>query len=223
MERVAVPLAIQDFVPVLVSAVGWYFVVRVVSGVNAAAGRLAAMGAVLVVLGGLSRAVWKLVFALDGPDISVLHALLYPLLTAGFLALAGALWAASSARGPGRVAWIGPLAVVLALGALSLLLDAGSDRLVPVMWLGVATVGLIVVSGLLARRALNLGRRAVAALFIIGIAATILLNGLARVADQNETVQWAEQGLNTLNQLVFAVAAWRLWVAERSTPTRPSH
>ena len=215
MERLSVPLALQDFVPVLISAVGWYFVVRVTAGANVAAGRLAMVGAMLVVLGGLSRAVWKLIFALDGPDISLLHAGLYPLLTAGFLALAGALWAASKPRSPGRLAWLGPLVVVAALGVLSWLVDAGNGRLVPVMWLGVATIGLFVASGLLALRAWNLGRRGVAALFVIGIVATILLNGLARVAEQDEAVQWAEQGLNTVNQLLFAIAAWRLWLAER--------
>jgi hypothetical protein len=222
MERLSVPLALQDFIPVLISAVGWYFVVRVTDGANAAAGRLATIGAVLVVLGGLSRAVWKLTVALDGPDLSLLHAGLYPLLTAGFLTLAGALWAASSARAPGRLAWLGPLVLVAGLAAISWLLDPGNGRLVPVVWLGVATVGLIAVSGLLALRAWNLGRRGVAALFVIGIVATILLNGLARVAEQDEAVQWTEQGLNTVNQLLFAVAAWRLWLAERpaSRPTR---
>lgn len=220
MERLSVPLALQDFVPVLVSAIGWYFVVRVTDGANAAAGRLATVGAVLVVLGGLSRAVWKLIFALEGPDLSILHAGLYPLLTAGFLALAAALWAASRPRAPGRLAWLGPLVVVGVLGVISFLLDAGNGRLVPLLWLGVATVGLIVVSSLLARRAWNLNRRGVAALFVIGIVATIMLNGLARVAEQDEAVQWAEQGLNTVNQLLFAVAAWRLWVAERPTPSK---
>ncbi len=217
MERLSVPLALQDFVPVLISAIGWYFVVRVTDGANEGAGRLALVGAVLVVLGGLSRAIWKLIFALDGPDISILHAGLYPLLTAGFLALAAALWAASRPRAPGRLAWLGPLLVVVALGVVSFLLDTGSGRLVPVLWLGVATVGLFVVSSLLALRAWNLGRRGVAALFLIGIVVTIMLNGLARVAEQDEAVQWAEQGLNTLNQLLFTIAAWRLWVAEGPT------
>ena len=54
-------------------------------------------------------------------------------------------WAASRPRAPGRLAWLGPFVVVAALGVLSWLLDADNGRLVPVIWLGVATIGLFVV------------------------------------------------------------------------------
>jgi hypothetical protein len=48
-------------------------------------------------------------------------------------------------------------------------------------------------------------------LFLVGVVATVLLNGVARSADQSEPVQWVAQSLNTLNQLVFMLASWRLW------------
>jgi hypothetical protein len=211
-------LAFQDFVPVLVSAIGWVFVVRIAARADAGAGRLAALGAGLVVAGGLSRATWKLVVALGGPDIGPLHAGLYPLLVAGFLALAAALVAARRSRAPGTASRLLPLAAVLVLAALTIALDPSRGRLVPVLWLAVATAGSIAVGLLLAARARRRGHPGVAALFVISIIATLLLNGLARIAYQSEEVQWVEQGLNTLNQLVFAVAAWRLWRAEASQP-----
>lgn len=214
MPSLSLPLALQDFVPVLVSAVGWTFVVRVTGRASPAAGHLAAVGAVLVVTGGCSRALWKLLVALDGPDVGILHAALYPLLAAGFLALGAALWAANAGRAPGRGAYLLPVITVTLLGGLTLLLDPTRGRIVPILWLAVATAGSIAVGILLALRARRLGHTGIAALFIVGIIATLLLNGLARLATQSEPTQWLEQGLNTFNQLVFALAAWQLWRTE---------
>jgi hypothetical protein len=214
VPNLSLPLAVQDFVPVLVSAIGWLFVVRVVARAEPSAGRLAAIGAVLVVGGGLSRATWKIIVALDGPDVGLLHAGLYPLLVTGFLALAGALWAANSGRAPGFIATVLPVVTVALLGVLTLFLDPSRGRTVPIVWLAVATVGSVAVGILLALRARRIGRLDVATLFVVAIISTLLLNGLARLSSQSEGIQWLEQGLNTLTQAVFALAAWQLWRTE---------
>lgn len=216
MPEYSLALALQDFVPVALAAVGWVYVVRVVSRADPGAGRLALVGATAVVAGGTSRAVWKAVVALDGPDVAVLFAALYPLLAFGFLALAGALLAVSLGRAPGRVARAVPIVAVALLALASVLLGPGTGRLVPVMWLAVATLGSVTVGMLLAGLARRAGHPGVATLFVVGVVATVVLNGLARSADQSEPVQWIYQSLNTLNQLVFLLASWRLWLVQRA-------
>lgn len=67
---------------------------------------------------------------------------------------------------------------------------------------------------ILARWARGLGRPGIAALFLVSLAVTLGLNGLARAEVQSEPLQWAEQLLNSLNQGVFMLAALRL---ERAT------
>ena len=65
-------LALEDFVPVVLTAIGLLLIVRMIDRVDRGAGAWAALGAILVVAGGLSRATWKLVMAAGGPDLVLL-------------------------------------------------------------------------------------------------------------------------------------------------------
>jgi hypothetical protein len=53
---------------------------------------LATVGALSVVAGGVAKATWKLILALDGPEVAWLDAMLFPLLLIGFTCLAIAMW-----------------------------------------------------------------------------------------------------------------------------------
>jgi hypothetical protein len=231
VTRLSVPLAVEDFVPVAVSAAGFAFVARALRTVDPAAGRQGAIGAALIVSGGLSRATWKLVYAMGGPDLGWLHAALYPLLAAGFALLALALWGArhawadGSAGGavrkgathPGRSSrsWWPVPALLAALVAVTVLLGPGSGRLVPLLWLATATIGTGAMALLLGRWARALGRPRLGWAFVGYLVITITLNGLARPAEQTEALQWAQQLVNTANSVLFAFAAHRLAAAAR--------
>jgi hypothetical protein len=213
VNRLSVPLALEDFVPVLLSAIGFAYVVRLVWRLDATSGRWAAAGAVLIVAGGLSRASWKLIHALGGPDLEVLHGALYVLLALGFPFLAlGIRSARRHATGhPERLQpWIPVSALAAALVATTVLASPLGGRLVPLIWLGTATVASAAVSLLLFRWARASGLPGVGWLFIASLAFTIILNGLARPAEQTEALQWVQQGLNTLNQALFLFASRRL-------------
>jgi hypothetical protein len=213
----SVALALEDFVPVVLTAIGLSFVVTMLRRIHPASGSWAALGTTLIVTGGLCRASWKLLAALGGPDVTILFLALYPLLAVGYLLLAMALWGASQARS-GRRARLHPaVPAIIALAVLvpaTLALAPGGGRILPLLWLFTATGGSIVTSLLLARWARGLGRPGIAALFLVSLAVTLGLNGLARAEVQSEPLQWAEQLLNTLNQGLFMLAALRL---ERAT------
>lgn len=85
-------IAAEDFVPVVLTIVGVW---KLADWMGQRDRRLLESGRVAVValgLGGLGKAVWKLIRALDGPDIKPLAGALFPLLAVGFSTLAYAMF-----------------------------------------------------------------------------------------------------------------------------------
>jgi hypothetical protein len=197
-------LALEDFVPVLLSLAGLLLVARWCAA--AGRGRLALAGALLVGAGGLSKATWKLLVAGWRVDVGWLDELLFPLLAVGFVLLAGAVLQARRRHGSPLP---GVLAALVALAATALAFTGGWEP-ARLLLLVTAVVASTVLSVLLVRIALAGGDGAAAALFALNLTVTYVLAGLARVPDQTVALQWVEQGLNTVSQGAFAVAAWRL-------------
>ena len=218
----SVALALEDFVPVILSAVGLAMVTRMIRRFDRNAGHWAAVGTLLVVVGGLSRASWKLIMAGGGPDLVPLFLALYVFLATGYLLVVMATWRGFLAAngGRGRVpAWLPALVALALLVPLTAILASAGGRILPLLWLFVATAGAIVTSLLLARWARRAGRPGIAWLFIVSLAVTIVLNGLARAESQPEALQWVEQLLNTATQGAFLVAAIGLERATRRAST----
>ncbi|MER7106918.1 hypothetical protein [Streptomyces sp. NPDC000229] len=202
-----VALALEDFVPVVLTGVA---AARLVVPIGRAAPRaraVAATGAALVFAGGLSKAGWKLTVALDGPDIQPLNKALFPLLALGFLLLAHALLSMPLHDGPGEhrlpplwgfaVAWTAAAAGSLALRST-----------LPLMVLTVAAVTVCGVRLILLARSAGEPRAATATgLWLLG---TYALGPLATRPDQSVALQWVEQSCNTLTQAALLYAAWRL-------------
>ena len=66
--------------PGIVTAIGCWFLARFVRNVVPAFYPVALAGGVSVTCGGLAKAAWKLIRALDGPDLKWLDASLFPFL-----------------------------------------------------------------------------------------------------------------------------------------------
>ncbi|MFG2090044.1 MULTISPECIES: hypothetical protein [unclassified Spirillospora] len=188
MTGYPVSLAVEDFVPVALTALG----------VAALRHRhpLVLPAAVLVVSGGFAKATWKLIVALGGPDLQWLHHALFPLLATGFTLLAFAL-----TRGRWRAVLPVPPAAALAASA------ALRDTWPAMVWTIAAVTAAAVLLALEARRR---GDPLTAALFTLWLAAQYLLGPMAARAEQSIALQWAEQSCNTIAQAAFAAAAWRL-------------
>ncbi|MFF3214389.1 hypothetical protein ACFYYB_27465 [Streptomyces sp. NPDC002886] len=219
-------LAAEDFVPVILTGLGATLLIGPLRAHSASAGRTATAGASLVFLGGLSKATWKLLVALDGPDIQVLNKALFPCLSAGFLLLAHALLALPAAhdqREPDAVRRTPPLwgfaAAWAATGAAGLLLTSTAPHMVlTIVAVTVCAVRLI----LLARSHGDSAAAAAGGLWITGM---YVLGPLAARPDQSVALQWVEQSANTLTQGAFVLLAWRLTRHRRaahSTDPSPS-
>jgi hypothetical protein len=214
-------LALEDFVPVLLTAVGLFCIARMIRRLDRGAGAWAALGAVFVVAGGLSRATWKLVMATGGPDLVPLFLALYVLLATGYLLFVMALWRGWQAANGRRArvpTWAAAAVALAVLLPLTMVLAPAGGRILPLLWLFAATSASVITSLLLARWARWIGRPGLGWLFIVSMVVTLLLNGLARAEAQSEAIQWAEQLLNTVNQGAFLLGAFLLERATRLAP-----
>lgn len=208
MSEVAVatvPLAVEDFVPVLFAAIGLWLIARDIDVDRPGWGRVARLGALLVTLGGLTKAGWKLNLALTGDDVDWLEEGLFVLLAPGFALVVAALSSRPLARW-----WVYAVVPALALAPWT----SGTSLLVH------AVIGATATGVLCVLRARRRGDGLAAALFGVQIALAFALVPFA-TPPQTIAKQWTEQTINTVGQAAFAAAAWRL--AGRARAHAPSY
>lgn len=217
METYTLALALEDFVPVILSSLGLYLIARMVGRLDERLGRMALIGWALVSAGGVLKATWKLVMALTETRTNLvwLDKGMFAWMAPGFLLLACAVWFSAElmlGRSPVRRPWLAP-AVGLALIVVAAV-ATGFPSLTDDTWrfvlLGIMTLGNVVLTVLLIQKARRLGSMPAALLFLVNIVLVFILNGLARIPEQTIPLQWIEQGLNTIAQGAFLVAAYRL-------------
>lgn len=207
-----VPLAVFDLVPVVLGFVGCLLLARLAARALPAVGLVALLGAVLIGLGGLAKAGWKILLTTAQVDLGWLEQSLFPLLSVGFVLLLWSLWSAIV----GRPIVLWPFVLVLALGIVGAL---AARTMTPL--LGVAAGSALMVSGVAIRWAVRDRLPVAVVLYVLGMAASLGLAYLAgpKVA-QTSSIQWVEESLNTVGQLCFVIAAALLW--RRGAPPHPS-
>lgn len=217
METYTLGLALEDFIPVIFSSIGLYFISRMVGNVNARLGQMAAIGWILVTIGGFLKATWKLVMALTQTQTNIVwfDKGMFIWMSAGFTLLAFALWLMGEIRlrkrQPNRI-WLGP-AIVLGLSLFAIFFTGFPDVTINTwrfILLGVMTIGNVVMVVLLIQQARANNENLLAVLFLVNIVIVFILSGLARIPEQSIPLQWTEQLLNTFAQGAFAYAAWKL-------------
>ena len=224
MTEYTLALALEDYIPVIFSSMGLYFISRMVGRADGRLGQMATIGWILITTGGFLKATWKLMMAVSGAqtDIVWMDKGMFVWMAAGFTLVAFAVWFMSEAREgkrPQRV-WLGP-GLVLALSLAAISFTGFPDPAVN-SWrfilLGVMTIGNVVLVVLLIQQARRLGLNKMALLFLANIVIVFILSGLARIPDQTIPLQWTEQLLNTFAQGAFAFAAWKLAAAADRRP-----
>jgi hypothetical protein len=189
LDTVSVPLALHDLLPVALATVG---AVLVALRTRWTAALLAAG---MIGAGGLAKASWKLLAALDIGDWPRLADALFPLMGPGFVLLAAAAWGRRHPAIP---------VVCASCAAVGIAVPALADAFLPVAVAGVTALYLA-----LGRDARRAGDGVTVALLAAGLVATCALGPLS-AGEQTITAQWLEQWINTVNQGAFALAAWRL-------------
>ena len=209
-----VALAVEDYLPVLLSFLGLLWLVQMVFRMYRPAGYLAAVGLALIFAGGFLKATEKLLGATTGQGVSWMNDSLFVLLGPGFTCVAWAVWCgqrAAAGRSSPKPIWLVPTvisAVALGAAAYAAATQTGRGWFFIMLTLTVlATVATIV---LLIRQSWQQNMRVVSLALVVYLFATLMLNGMARTPSETLAVAWGKQMVNTAASGIFAFAAYHL-------------
>jgi hypothetical protein len=206
-------LALEDFVPVVLSAIALWVLARTSMELDRRCGGYVGAGLLLIAGGGLTKPVYKLLVAVsDGSvDVAALDDLLFWFLAPGFLLLTAGLRGAARTDGGGEPE-VGRAALWAAGGVVLLaavLVAFGSDSWFWVL-LVVVTVGNVAAVVVLARWARARGDRVAVALFVTSLLLALGLAWAAASLEQTIPAQWGEQLLSTASQALLLWGSLRL-------------
>jgi hypothetical protein len=185
-----------------------------------------AIAAALIVVGSFVAGVLRKFLVVAGGEESCYLFLQRPFFSILAPAFAILMWGAWCVMA-GRKISFWPFAVLLVLGTMGALayaqdppVDANTN--LPLLAAGgLWAVGLAVVGAIISSRQ---GDKLGVALFIVNAVATLALPGLGSRENVSDVVnQWTAQGVNTVSQLCFALACYRLWSVyqRRTAPLTP--
>jgi hypothetical protein len=192
-------LAVEDFVPVIFGSIGFALLSRVAP--TDAAQRAGLAGAILIGAGGISKCLWKLGYAAEAGDWTLLEQALFPLMAAGATLLA---WALAVTVRKGKRTHVWPFALAFALCVAGSVLGRSLNPLFVAATLGVTAVS--VLGAIVAARYRQWWAVSLYALGLVLVMALVPLRG----SDSHHTLafQWLEQGINTSAQACLLIAAW---------------
>lgn len=237
VELYSIPLALEDFLPVIFSAIGLFILARMITKMDSQLSMMAYLGVALITLGGLSKAIWKLLIALSDAEINIkiMDNALFFGLSLGFILFAYALWYAQRSyfeQSRPKNVWFFPAIVCIVTLATALYMAGTSDpepdslEVWFLILLGMTTIFNFVTLGLAIRQARRQKQYMAMMLFAINLVAIIVLQGLARTGDRTETSQWIAQITNTIAQVGLVYGAWLLFKYVQSQPgsdNKPKH
>jgi len=210
-----IPLAFVDFLPVIFTTIGFYFLYKMVTHVDATQGKVFLVGGVLTVMGGFIKAMWKLIIAASGNDIRWMDDGMFAWMAVGYSLIFWSIWqTVRTVRGKNA---FNPWIVPTVIGVLSL---AGSFYLRTSMpessaWkltlLSVMSLASIFTSILLIVFAFRQKLSLAGTLFIVNLIIVFVMNGLARMPEQTIALQWIEESVNTVSWLCFAIASKKVF------------
>ncbi len=205
-------LALEDYLPVIFSLIGVWFIARTIQQFDRKLGMMAFIGLALLAVGGILKATWKVLMAINGTDIPFFSQALFPMIAPGFTLIATAVYSYTrqlQAKSGLRRPWLIPLIVIslFAIGSALIAVNGGPWR-VPLIML--ATIGNVALLLMLAVGAWKRKMRPLAVVFVIILLTIIGLSQMATNMPQTIPMQWFEQIVQTLAQLAFCLGTWQL-------------
>ncbi len=223
METYTLSLALVDFLPVLFTAIGLHFITRMVAHINPGQGQVAALGVILTVAGGFSKAVWKLIMALTQSQVNLtlLDNALFILMAPGYTLIAWSVWQTTRAVRQQKTfhTWASPV-ILIALtfaGSVSLYLANPASPAWERILLSVMVIATTLTGILLIIFSFRQNMPLAGWLFILNLVGVFVLNGLARMPEQTIALQWVEQSINAVSWLAFWAAAQKVYQYARNT------
>ena len=210
MPKYSVAVALFDYLPILASASGLWWLRRL-PATHTHIYKVFVVGAASVVVGGLCKASWKLMTALGITPPTGLDTLLFLLMPAGFVMLAAALHQLRRQLHSNRTTLTISASYALAwLPALLFAVSLPQSRLWFVWLLALsvfATAAFLWQSAMIART--QSGATLSISLLVYCFCSALAMAGLARLP-ASEMTAWAQELTNLSGQLALAAACWRI-------------
>ena len=188
-----VPMALMDFVPVLLFGAAWVILYRDLKNkLNLCSGILLPLGAGLVFLAGFLKATWKMQKALCVPAVELFNKMMFPTQSVGFL--------------------------LMAVGMLALMYgQRKSARSLTMVWVMLTVLGNLGASAGLVWIASKVKKAAVP-LFIVAFVCSMMMGYLSSRDFAQASMHWIAQSVNTLGQALLLVGALLVHKAGLSAP-----
>ncbi len=215
MEDYTLSLALFDFLPVIVAAIGFFMICRYCAIVGHSTGAWVIAIPLLAVTGGFLKASWKTIVAVTGINIQWMSDQLFFFLASSYVLMATLVIRSLAAEKKGRPLrdnwWHIPAVGAAAIVATALLLKQSyEERYWSFLLLGVLSICNLVFAVRLIAHSFVRRNWLSGSLFVVNLLVAYTLVGLARIPEQTVRLQWYEQTLNLLATTAFAVAAWHL-------------
>ena len=177
-----VPMALMDFVPVLLFGAAWVILYRDLKNkLNLCSGILLPLGAGLVFLAGFLKATWKMQKALGVPAVELFNKMMFPTQSVGFL--------------------------LMAVGMLALMYgQRKSARSLTMVWVMLTVLGNLGASAGLVWIASTVKKAAVP-LFIVAFVCSMMMGYLSSRDFAQASMHWIAQSVNTLGQALLLFGA----------------
>ena len=188
-----VPMALMDFVPVLLFGAAWVILYRDLKNkLNLCSGILLPLGAGLVFLAGFLKATWKMQKALGVPAVELFNKMMFPTQSVGFL--------------------------LMAVGMLALMYgERKSARSLTMVWVMLTVLGNLGASAGLVWIASKVKKAAVP-LFIVAFVCSMMMGYLSSRDFAQASMHWIAQSVNTLGQTLLLVGSLLVHKAGLSAP-----
>lgn len=188
-----VPMALMDFVPVLLFGAAWVILYRDLKNkLNLCSGILLPLGAGLVFLAGFLKATWKMQKALGVPAVELFNKMMFPTQSVSFL--------------------------LMAVGMLALMYGKRkSARSLTMVWVMLTVLGNLGASAGLVWIASKVKKAAVP-LFIVAFVCSMMMGYLSSRDFAQASMHWIAQSVNTLGQALLLVGSLLVHKAGLSAP-----
>jgi hypothetical protein len=206
-------MALQNYMPVLFSALGLWWIAQMVRAENRALGRMALAGVALILVAGVLKATWKLSMSISQTDVALFRDSLFVLIGPGFTLMAFAILPLPLGEGwgEGKHVWRKPLLIsVIALAVAGAMAIALQSRVWVFVLMGLTTIANTAFMILLMRRAKVQGQMLAFTLFGVNLVMSFALAGIGAMPNKTLETHWVEQIVSTLSNAGFAYAAWML-------------
>lgn len=191
-ETYSLALALFDFVPVVFFLIGAIFLVRIaIQMCGLRCGRLAAVGSLLIFVGGFLKAIWKFLFTIGVGDFQILSESQFPLVAPGFLILLIVMIMVVRKE---RIDEKTNAVLMLAISTWKIPL------------LIIMTLASMGVQGILTFLAFRRNVKLAAVGFIVAFLSLVGMGALAS-GGQSVAMQWTTQSVNSVGQLGFMIGS----------------